>query len=59
MTDRKALQRALHREGLEHVEGWVDHADAVPIKAKIAKHKTRVDGIRASLAGSEQNETKT
>ena len=57
MTDRKALQRALHREGLEHVEGWVDYADAAPIKAKIAKHKPRADRIRADLADSEQNET--
>ena len=48
--DRKALQRALNRSGLEHVDGWVDRADAAPIKAKIAKHKPRVDAIKAKFA---------
>lgn len=56
-ADRKALQRALNRDGIEHLSGWADHADAIKIKAIFAKHKPRVDGIRASLADSERNET--
>lgn len=55
MTDRKTIQRALNREGLEHVDGWVTHADAMPIKAKIAKHKPRVDAIKAKLAEAKQD----
>ena len=50
MIDRKAIQRALNRSGLEHVEGWVDHKDAAPIKAKIQKHKARVAQIKDGFA---------